>query len=157
MSVKSFAVGGVQYNAAMASAVDQDRLMSLLSAAVLERFATAAGAGLEVDDQMLCAMFMSMRQDVKAQVAQMIMARVLINGTERPVTVADFGGKMVQYNQLLSELLRWNLSDFSTGCQAAQKALGSRARKAQRSKLVPDAALRGDCRGLPAALHLGPA
>ena len=112
MSVKSFTVGGVQYNAAMASAVDQDRLMSLLSAAVLERFATAAGAGLEVDDQMLCAMFMSMRQDVKAQVAQMIMARVLINGTERPVTVADFGGKMVQYNQLLAELLRWNLSDF---------------------------------------------
>lgn len=112
MSVKAFTIGGVQYNAAMAGAVDQDRLMSLLSAAVLERFATAAGAGLEVDDQMLCAMFMSMRQDVKAQVAQMIMARVLINGTERPVTVADFGGKMVQYNQLLSELLRWNLSDF---------------------------------------------
>ena len=112
MSVKPFTVGGVQYNAAMASAVDQDRLMSLLSAAVLERFATAAGAGLEVDDQMLCAMFRSMRQDVKSQVAQMIMARVLINGTERPVTVADFGGKMVQYNQLLSELLRWNLSDF---------------------------------------------
>lgn len=112
MSVKSFTIGGVQYNAAMASAVDQDRLMSLLSAAVLERFATAAAADLEVDDQVLCAMFMSMRQDMKAQVSQMIMARVLINGTERPVTVADFGGKMVQYNQLLSELLRWNLSDF---------------------------------------------
>ena len=112
MSVKSVTIGGVQYNAAMASAVDQDRLMSLLSAAVIERFATAAAADLEVDDQVLCSMFMSMRQDVKAQVAQMIMARVLINGTERPVTVADFGGKMVQYNQLLSELLRWNLSDF---------------------------------------------
>lgn len=112
MSVKPFTIGGVQYNAAMASAVDQDRLMSLLSGAVLERFATAAQAGIEVDDQVLCSMFMSMRQDVKAQVAQMIMGRVLINGTERPVTVADFGGKMVQYNQLLSELLRWNLSDF---------------------------------------------
>lgn len=112
MSVKPFTIGGAQYNAAMASAVDQDRLMSLLSAAVLERFAAAAAAGLEVDDQVLCSMFMSMRQDVKAQVAQMIMARVLINGTERPVTVADFGGKMVQYNQLLAELLRWNLSDF---------------------------------------------
>ena len=112
MSVKPFTIGGVQYNAAMASAVDQDRLMSLLSAAVLERFATAAGAGLEVDDQVLCAMFMSMRQDVKSQVAQMIMVKVFINGTNIPVTVADFGGKMVQYNQLLSELLRWNLSDF---------------------------------------------
>ncbi|MNC41978.1 hypothetical protein D3C75_907730 [compost metagenome] len=102
----------MQYNAAMASAVDQDRLMSLLSGAVLERFATAARANLEIDDQVLCAMFMSMRQDAKTQAAQMLMGRVLINGTERPVTVADFGGKMVQYNQLLAELLRWNLSDF---------------------------------------------
>lgn len=112
MSVKPFTIGGVQYNAAMASAVDQDRLMSLLSGAVLERFATAAQAGIEVDDQVLCSMFMSMRQDVKAQVANVLMGKVLINGTERPVTVADFGGKMVQYNQLLAELLRWNLSDF---------------------------------------------
>lgn len=112
MSVKPFTIGGVQYNAAMASAVDQDRLMSLLSGAVLERFHTAAGAGLEVNDQVICAMFMSMRQDVKAQVVQILMTRVFINGTERAVTVADFGGKMVQYNQLLAELLRWNLSDF---------------------------------------------
>lgn len=112
MSVKPFTIGGVQYNAAMASAVDQDRLMSLLSGAVLERFATAAQAGIEVDNQVLCSMFMSMRQDVKAQVVQILMTRVFINGTERAVTVADFGGKMVQYNQLLAELLRWNLSDF---------------------------------------------
>lgn len=112
MSVKPFTIGGMQYNAAMASAVDQDRLMSLLSGAVLERFATAAQAGIEVDDQVLCSMFMSMRQDVKGQVVQILMTRVFINGTERAVTVADFGGKMVQYNQLLAELLRWNLSDF---------------------------------------------
>nr|EIU2568446.1 hypothetical protein [Pseudomonas aeruginosa]EKG7550746.1 hypothetical protein [Pseudomonas aeruginosa] len=112
MSVKSFTIGGVQYNAAMASAVDQDRLMSLLSAAVLARFATAAAAGLEVDENVLCSMFMSMRQEAKAQAAQMLMGRVLINGTERTVSVADFGGRMVQYNQLLAELLRWNLSDF---------------------------------------------
>ena len=112
MSVKPFTIGGVQYNAAMASAVDQDRLMSLLSAAVLERFATAAQAGIEVDDKVLCSMFMSMRQDAKAQAVQILMTRVFLNGTERAVTVADFGGKMVQYNQLLAELLRWNLSDF---------------------------------------------
>lgn len=122
MSVKSFTIGGVQYNAAMASAVDQDRLMSMLSAAVLERFATAAGAGLEVDDKVLCAMFMSMRQDVKAQVVQVLMTRVFINGTERAVTVADFGGKIVQYNQLLAELLRWNLSDFFDWLPSGEKS-----------------------------------
>jgi hypothetical protein len=77
MNVKPFTIGGVQYNAAMASAVDQDRLMSLLSGAVLERFATAAQAGIEVDEQVLCPMFMSMRQDVKAQVVQILMTRVM--------------------------------------------------------------------------------
>ncbi|WP_106804535.1 hypothetical protein [Pseudomonas sp. S5D5] len=121
MSVKPFTIGGVQYNAAMASAVDQDRLMSLLSGAVLERFATAAQAGIEVDDQVLCSMFMSMRQDVKAQVVQILMTRVFINGTERAVTVADFGGKMVHYNQLLAELLRWNLSDFFDWLPSGEK------------------------------------
>lgn len=121
MSVKPFTIGGVQYNAAMAGAVDQDRLMSLLSGAVLERFHTAAGAGLDVDDKVLCAMFMSMRQDVKAQVVQILMTRVFINGTERAVTVADFGGKMVQYNQLLAELLRWNLSDFFDWLPSGEK------------------------------------
>lgn len=121
MSVRPFTIGGVQYNAAMASAVDQDRLMSLLSAAVLERFATAAAAGLEIDENVLCSMFMSMRQEAKAQAAQMLMGRVLINGTERTVSVADFGGRMVQYNQLLAELLRWNLSDFFDWLPSAAK------------------------------------
>ena len=121
MSVKQFTVGGALYNAAMASAVDQDRLMSLLSAAVLERFATAAQSGVEVDSNVLSMMFMSMRQDVKAQVAQVLMTRVFINGTERPVTVADFGGRMVHYNQLLAELLRWNLSDFFDWLPSAAK------------------------------------
>ena len=121
MSVKPFTIGGVQYNAAMASAVEQDRLMSLLSGAVLERFATAAQAGIEVDEQVLCSMFMSMRQDVKAQVVQILMTRVFINGTERSVTVADFGGKMVHYNQLLAELLRWNLSDFFDWLPSGEK------------------------------------
>lgn len=121
MSVKAFTVGGVQYNAAMASAVDQDRVMSLLSSAVIERFATAAQAGVEVDDTVLVSLFMTMRSDVKSQVAQMLMGKVMVNGTDRTVSVADFGGKMVQYNKLLAELLRWNLSDFFDWLPSAEK------------------------------------
>ncbi|WP_288076510.1 hypothetical protein [Pseudomonas sp.] len=112
MNAKSFTIGGVQYNAAMASAVDQDRLLSMLSAALLERALTAARSGVELGDDVLMPMFMAMRQELKAQVVDILMRRVVINGTERTVTVADFGGKMVHYNQLLAALLRWNLSDF---------------------------------------------
>lgn len=112
MTVKSFTIGGVQYNAAMASAVDQDKLLSLLSAAVIERGLVAARSGIELDDKVLAPMFMAMPQAMKAQVTELLMGRVAINGSDRVVTVQDFGGKMVQYNQLLAELLRWNLSDF---------------------------------------------
>lgn len=112
MSVKSFTVGGVQYNAAMASAVDQDRLLSLLSAGLIERSLTSAHAGMEMDDKVLVPMFMSMPSQAKSQVASIIAGRVVVNGSDRAITVADFGGRMVQYNQLLAELLRWNLSDF---------------------------------------------
>ncbi|MGF6394290.1 hypothetical protein [Pseudomonas plecoglossicida] len=112
MSVKSFTVGGVQYNAAMASAVDQDRMMSLLSAGLIERSMTAAAIGKDLDDSILVPMFMAMPQAAKAQAASMLMGRVLVAGTSQPVTAADFSGKMVQYNQLLAELLRWNLGDF---------------------------------------------
>lgn len=108
MSVKAFTVGGVQYNAAMASAVDQDRVMSLLSGAIIQRFAS----GAEMDEKVLAPMFMSMNQEVKAQVAQILLGRCVVNGTDRPVSVADFGGRMVQYNLLLAEILKWNLSDF---------------------------------------------
>lgn len=112
MSVKAFTVGGVQYNAAMASAVDQDRLLSLLSAALIERSMTAAAIDKDLDDSILVPMFMAMPQAAKSQVASILMGRVMLNGTTQPVTAADFGGKMVQYNQLLAELLRWNLGDF---------------------------------------------
>jgi len=108
MSAKAFNIGGVQYNAAMASAVDQDRVMSLLSSAVVARFANAS----EMDEKIIAGMFMCMSHETKSQVAQILLTKVFINGTQQAVTVADFGGKMVQYNQLLAELLRWNLSDF---------------------------------------------
>lgn len=122
MSVKSFTVGGVQYNAAMASAYDQDRLLSMLSASLIERAFTAARSGIELSNDIVMTMFMAMPQQVKSQAAEILMARVVINSTDRAVTVADFGGKMVQYNQLLSDLLRWNLSDFFDWLPSAQSA-----------------------------------
>jgi hypothetical protein len=59
-------------------------------------------------------MFMAMPASTKQQVAAILMGKVVVNGTEQAVTVRDFSGKMVQYNQLLAELLRWNLADFFT-------------------------------------------
>lgn len=110
--VKSFTIGGVTYNAAMAVAVDQDKLLSLLTAPVMDRALGAAKIGQELDNSILVPMFMAMPSALKAQVASILIGRVVIHGNSTAVTVEDFGGRMVQYNTLLGELLRWNLSDF---------------------------------------------
>lgn len=110
--VKSFTIGGVTYNAAMAVAVDQDKLLSLLTAPVMDRALGAAKLGQDLDNSILVPMFMAMPSALKAQVASILTCRVVIHGQNTPITVEDFGGRMVQYNTLLGELLRWNLSDF---------------------------------------------
>lgn len=111
-NVKQFTVGGVVYNAAMATAVDQDRLLSLLTAPIMERSLGAARLGKELDDAVLVPMFMAMPNGMKTQTAQILIGRVTVAGGTTPVTVEDFGGRMVHYNTLLSQLLVWNLSDF---------------------------------------------
>ena len=110
--IKSFTVGNVTYNAVMASAVKQDELLGLLTAALMERGVALAGMGQELGDDTLVPMFMAMPADIKREVASILMHKVVISGTDQMATVHDFSGKMVEYNRLLSCLLRWNLSDF---------------------------------------------
>lgn len=110
--VRAFTVGSVTYNAAMATAVQQDELLGLIAAPVIERFIAMAKRQEDVGVVLLSSMFMAMNKAQKDKIAGILMARVFINGTQTPVTVNDFGGKVVQYNQLLAELLRWNLADF---------------------------------------------
>lgn len=119
--VKSFTVGNLTVNAAMASAVQQDELLSLLSAGLIERGFNAALSGGEMDDNVLLPMFMAMPQPLKRQVVSLLTQKVMISGTETPVTVNDFGGKMVEWNSLLAQLLHWNLAGFFDWLDSAAK------------------------------------
>lgn len=112
MFTKSFQIGGKVYNASMASAIDQDKILSLLTAPVMERSLAAAREGIELGNNVLVPMFMAMPTDVKNQVAVVLISKAVLHGETRNLTVDDFHGKMVEYNSLLAELLRWNLSDF---------------------------------------------
>lgn len=110
--VKQFTIGGTNYNAAMASAIDQDKILSHLTQPLIERALSAARLGQELDNKVLVPMFLAMPSVIKEPVANMLLARTVVHGTAVPVTVDSFHGKMVQYNTLLADLLRWNLSDF---------------------------------------------
>jgi len=110
--VKAFTVGARTFNAAQASAVKQDELLSMLTVPLMERAMGAAQLGKELDDAVLGPMFMSMNHAAKVKIAEILMNQVFIAGTSIPVTIDDFSGRMVEYNQLLAKLLRFNLSDF---------------------------------------------
>lgn len=111
--VKAFTVGSKTYNAAMASAVKQDELLGMLTAPLMQRGIAAAKVGKEIDDSVIAPMLMSMDHPTKVKIADIIMCQVFVAGTQIPVTIDDFSGRMVEYNMLLAQLLRFNLGDFS--------------------------------------------
>jgi hypothetical protein len=117
--VKAFTVGAKTYNVAMASAVKQDELLSMLAPTLIDKAMVAAGLGKTLDDKIIQTMMMGMQYGVKLKVADIIMNQVFVAGTTIPVTVDDFSGRMVEYNELLAKLLIFNLGDFSSWLQSA--------------------------------------
>lgn len=117
--VKAFTIGAKTYNAAMASAVKQDELLSMLAPTLIGKAVTAADLGKTLDDKIVQTMMMGMHYDAKVKVAAIIMGQVFVAGTQIPVTVDDFSGRMVEYNELLAKLLMFNLGDFSSWLQSA--------------------------------------
>ncbi len=117
--VTQITIGSMTFNAAQAPAVEQDELMSYISATAMERVFNLARNGIEQpSEKTLVPMFMSMPQNVKQRVAAILTGKVTVSGTNTRVSVADFGGKMVEWNILLAKLLEWNLSDFFTWLQS---------------------------------------
>lgn len=110
--VKSFTIGNVTYNAVMASAIQQDELLSLLTASIMQRGLQAALSDSDMGDSILVPMFMAMPQEIKRQVADKLLHKTVVNGGKYLITIENFNGKIVEYNKLLSQLLQWNLADF---------------------------------------------
>lgn len=119
--VKTFNVGQDTYNAAMASAVGQDELLSLLTAPIMDRFVNADNLDGQAKEVFLMAMLMAMPSAIKTKVASILMAKVYVEGTQIPVDINTFSSKMVEYNSLLAKLLEWNLADFFTWLENVRK------------------------------------
>lgn len=135
--IKQFVVCGITYNGAQASAVEQDHLLSLLAPVIMDRAMGAAAAGLELGVDVLMPMFMAMPVDMKAKVSKILFSSVCEHGGSQVLTVEDFGGRMVAYNTLLSELLKWNLDDFFSWLQSVHGADKAAEKAAMNSHSVP--------------------
>lgn len=113
-TIQSFTIGSMTINASMPSALEQDEVLSLISSEVIQRATVAARTSLEMGEEILTPMFMSMPTSYKRRVSDTLLSKAFIAGTQTKVNVADFQGKMVQYNKLLAQLTLWNYEDFFT-------------------------------------------
>lgn len=113
-TIQSFTIGSMTINASMPSALEQDEVLSLISSEVIQRAYTAASVKVELGEKVLTTMFMSMPTNYKRRVSDVLLSKAFIAGTQTKVNVADFQGKMVQYNTLLAQLTLWNYEDFFT-------------------------------------------
>lgn len=121
-TVKSFSVGAMTVNASMPSALEQDEVLSLISSEVIQRATIAANSSVSMGEEILTTMFMSMPTLHKRRVSEIVLSKAFISGTQTKVSVADFQGKMVEYNKLLSQLILWNYEDFFTYLASALNA-----------------------------------
>ncbi len=112
MYVKSFQIGSLTINAAMPSALEQDEVLSLIGADIIQRAAIMARQGEQAGEAMLTSMFLSMHHQVKQRVATLLLSKAIVTGTKTPLSIADFQGKMIEYNTLLAQLTLWNFDDF---------------------------------------------
>lgn len=113
MAVISFTVGSITYNAATASAQNQDEILSLISVETM-RQVFASSATIE-PVKTLVPMMMTLPQGVKRRVSEILCAKLFVAGNDKTtVTVHDFECRMVEWNQVLSELMIGNFADFFT-------------------------------------------
>jgi low affinity Fe/Cu permease len=111
-SAKSFTVGNATYNAARASAVAQDEVLSLLTQALIQRLVAAGKEGIEADESVLFPMMMAMPYQLKQKIDELIMSRISVAGRDDFVTIKDLDA--IDYNRLRAKVLRWNLEGFFT-------------------------------------------
>lgn len=112
MQNRSFTVGDKVVVAAMASAVRQDELLSIIAAPIFQSFAVAAQQGIPVNVKSIALRLMTFKPEDKARIVDILTEKAVLQGTQIRVSQKDFQGHMVEWNTLLAELLRWNLDDF---------------------------------------------
>lgn len=136
-TTKTWTIGAHTVCAAMASAVRQDELLSLIAQPIFQSFAIAAQGGVEVNTKQIALRLMTFKPEEKARIVDILTERAFLivggQNSEVRVSARDYQGHMVQWNTLLAELLTWNLADFFEQLSSDLKPL-SAAEKAEESQ-----------------------
>lgn len=112
MQTRVFEVGEKRYDVAMASAVKQDELLSILSRHMVIASSVAKQQGTELNENSVLIAVMALPVDIKKKIVDIVTEMAIEIGTTNRVSVKDFTGKMVEWNLFIARLVMWNLSDF---------------------------------------------
>lgn len=114
MLIKSFTVSGVQYNVAMATAVNQRSAMLVLSKYVMTNAVTLAQTGKKIDSDFIKGILVVLPEDKLIELDNLLLQQAMVHGTSTSVSINDFQGKTFSYFGLLAQVIEYNLADFFT-------------------------------------------
>lgn len=119
--IKTFTAGDMTINAAMPAALEQDEILSLVSVPFIAHAGRVYADGGELTVKNVVLMLTAIPFNVKTRIAEVLLSKALVAGTQTKVTVNDFSGKMMTLNTLLAELFLWIYADFFDYVQNANK------------------------------------
>ena len=109
--VKQFDIAGVLYNVKRASAEQQDEALSLLSVDLVQTLAERVKS--DVPDYMfILDFFTSLPYHAKQKFDSLMLSNVIRNGESVALTVRDFGGRLIEYQELRARVTLWNFEPF---------------------------------------------
>lgn len=119
MSIETVEVGGVKYNIAQASAVDQKRLMHLLAARLT--YNVGKDVSVDLDETFLMGALMGASEADFDEIAKITLYKTAINGESKLVDLADFQGRLTEYYQLVAAAVNVNMRDFLSWLESARQ------------------------------------
>ena len=116
--IHKIVIGNQQYNLAEATAPKQRELLSIVGSRIAYN---QASSGVDIDDNMLVGLLLTMTDDQLQTVSDIVLWKTVKNGTENVVSIDDFQGAMSVYLQLIAGGVRANLLDFFDYLQGVSK------------------------------------
>lgn len=111
--IKTVVVCGKTYNIHQASAVNQKKLMTLISGRIA---LNSASSGIEeINLALIVGVLISTEEAKLDQIDEIVLYKTALKGeTENLVSIEDFRGNINAYFNLLAEGVKANLQDFFT-------------------------------------------
>lgn len=112
MTTKIFEANGKRYEVAMATAVKQDELLSLIAQRMFIASGIAQNADSKLNENSVMIALMTMQREEKEAIAKILTEQAIEIGTTNNVSIKDFEGNIVEWNRFIARLIMWNLGDF---------------------------------------------